>query len=286
MLAFSGVVAGSFALGALIADRIAPVALSALRFLLAALVIVALVRAQGRVPRAAFRAPWRHLLLGGVFSAYFVLMFEGLKTADPVATAAVFTLTPLMAAGFGRLLLGQRMTARVAAALAIGAAGALWVVFRGDPAALVALDLGRGEAVFFAGCVAHALYTPLVARLHRGEGALVFPAGTFLGGALVMGTLGAPQIAATPWLSLGAGLWWVILYLSVIASALALVLLQFAAVRLPAARVMAYTYLVPAWVILWQVALGGALPAARVLPGVALTACALLLLLRADARGR
>ncbi len=43
---------------------------------------------------------------------------------------------------------------------------------------------------------------------------------------------------------------------------------------------MAYTDLVPSWVILWQIALGLERPALAVLPGVLLTALALSLLLK------
>jgi hypothetical protein len=43
---------------------------------------------------------------------------------------------------------------------------------------------------------------------------------------------------------------------------------------------MAYTYLVPSWVILWQIALGLERPGLAVLPGVGLTALALVLLLK------
>ena len=75
-------------------------------------------------------------------------MFEGLKTARPVSAAAVFTLTPVLSAGFGWLLLRQRMTARIAAALALGAAGALWVIFRGNLAAMLRLDLGGARRFF------------------------------------------------------------------------------------------------------------------------------------------
>ncbi|MGL6210802.1 MAG: EamA family transporter, partial [Paracoccaceae bacterium] len=64
------------------------------------------------------------------------------------------------------------------------------------------------------------------------------------------------------------------------ASAATFVLLQYATLRLPAAKVMAYTYLVPAWVILWEIALHSATPPALVLVGVALTAFALWLLLK------
>jgi drug/metabolite transporter (DMT)-like permease len=58
------------------------------------------------------------------------------------------------------------------------------------------------------------------------------------------------------------------------------VLLQYAALRLPAAKVMAYTYLVPSWVILWEIALHGAVPPGLVMVGVAMTMLALVLLLK------
>lgn len=105
MLLFSALVAGSFSLGARAANLIDPTALTALRFALAAGVIAGVALASGGIPARAFRAPWRYLLLGGVFAIYFVLMFEGLKTAPPVSASAVFTLTPLMAAGFGWMLM-------------------------------------------------------------------------------------------------------------------------------------------------------------------------------------
>ena len=79
------------------------------------------IRTTG-LPRRAWVAPWRYAILGGIFAGYFVLMFYGLKTAAPVATAAVFTLTPVMSAAFGWIFLRQTMTGRMALALAIGAA--------------------------------------------------------------------------------------------------------------------------------------------------------------------
>ncbi len=91
--------------------------------MLAAVILAALARATGGLTREALRAPWRYGVLGGLMAAYFVLMFEGLKTAAPVAAAAVFTLTPVMAAGFGWLVLRQRLTGRMALALAVGRRG-------------------------------------------------------------------------------------------------------------------------------------------------------------------
>jgi drug/metabolite transporter (DMT)-like permease len=280
MLAFSALVAGSFSLGALAAPHVDPAALTALRFLLAgALVGVAALATTG-LPARAFAAPWRHLVLGGLLASYFVLMFEGLKTAPPVSAAAVFTLTPIMAAGFGWLFLRQRLTGRMALALAIGAAGALWVIFRADLSALLALHVGGGEITYFWGCVAHAAYAPLVRKLNRGEPAILFTFGMMVAGTALVTAWAWPAIMATDWAALPGIVWVTLVYVAVAASAMTFVLLQYATLRLPAAKVMAYTYLVPSWVILWEIALHGAVPPGLVLAGVAMTALALWLLLK------
>lgn len=282
MLLFSALVAGSFSLGAMAANEIAPSALNAIRFWLAAVIIAAAVMATGGVPRGAFSAPWRYLVLGGVFGTYFVLMFEGLKTAQPVSAAAVFTLTPLMTALFGWFLLRQRLTGRMALALVIGAIGATWVIFRADLSAMLRFDVGRGEAVYFIGCVSHALYTPLVRLLNRGESALIFTFGTMLGGAVLVSIWGFPAILATDWLNLPLIVWITIFYVTVFASAATFVLIQYAALRLPSAKVMAYTYLTPSWVILIELGLGRGAPPLLVSLGFAMTLVSLVLLLRDD----
>ena len=283
MLTFSALVAGSFSLGSLAANEIDPTALTALRFLIASFVIGAAALATTGLPKSAARAPWRYVVLGGLFAIYFVLMFEGLKTAPPVSTAAVFTLTPVMSAGFGYLLLRQITTPRMALALVIGAIGAIWVIFRADLAAFLQFNVGRGEVIYFWGCVAHALYTPLVPKLNRGELPVVFTFGMLLAGFVILTVIGWPQIMATDWASLPMIVWVTGFYLAIFASAATFVLLQFAALNLPSAKVMAYTYLVPSWVILWEIGLGNGAPKLLVAVGVLMTCGALLLLLRQEA---
>jgi drug/metabolite transporter (DMT)-like permease len=280
MLAFSALVAGSFSLGVLAAPQIDPGALSVARFVLAGVLVGAAALATTGLPRSAWAAPWRYLVLGGLLAAYFVLMFEGLKTAPPVSAAAVFTLTPVMAAGFGWLFLRQRLTGRMALALAVGGFGALWVIFRADLRALIAMEIGRGEVIYFVGCIAHAAYAPLVRKLNRGEPAVVFTFGMMLAGTVLLTLYAGPAVLATDWAALPGIVWVTLVYVAVAASALTFVLLQYASLRLPAAKVMAYTYLVPSWVILWEIALHGVVPPGLVLVGVALTVLALGLLLK------
>jgi drug/metabolite transporter (DMT)-like permease len=281
MLAFSALVAGSFSLGAIAAPHIDPGVISALRFVIAAVMLWAIVRGTGGDLRRPLRvAPWRWLVLGGLMAAYFVFMFEGLKTAAAIPTAAVFTLTPVMAAGFGWLFLHQRLTGRMALALGLGAAGALWVIFRGDIGALLRLEVGRGEVIYFWGCACHAAYTALVRRLNRGESAVVSTYLTMSAGAVVLLFWSAPALLATDWAALPAIVWITLAYIAIAATAATSYLVQFASMRLPAAKVMAYTYLVPSWVILWELAIHASLPPALVALGVALTCGALWLLLK------
>ncbi|MDI3337667.1 DMT family transporter [Defluviimonas aestuarii] len=282
MLLFSALVAGSFSLGALMANLISPTAFTALRFLLAGVIIGSLVFATTGLTRQALAAPWRYAVLGTIFASYFILMFEGLKTAPAVSAAAVFTLTPVLSAGFGWLLLRQVTTPRIAAALAIGALGALWVIFRADIAALMRFEIGRGEAIYFVGCVAHAIYTPLVRRLNRGESPLVFTFGMLIAGSIVTTIYGWVAIRATDWSALPMIVWVTLAYTTIFASAATFLLLQYATLHLPSSKVMAYTYLTPSWVILWQIALGQTAPPLLVAAGVALTALALILLLKEE----
>lgn len=279
MLAFSALVAGSFSLGSMAAPFVDPAALTTLRFVIAGGLVGVVAWATGRMTAHAARAPWRYLVLGGLLAAYFVLMFEGLKTAAPVSAAAVFTLTPLMAAVFGWFLLRQRLTRRMGVALALGALGAVWVIFRADWHAIMSLQIGRGEMIYFWGCLAHAIYAPMVRKLNRGEPAVVFTFGMMVAGCSLLALWSLPALLATDWAALPGIVWITLLYVSVFASALTFVLLQYASLRLPAAKVMAYTYLTPSWVILWEIALHRDAPPLMVLAGVGLTMLALWLLL-------
>lgn len=290
MLGFSAAVSGSFSLGAMVANDIAPAALTTVRFALAfalLAVLVSSVRGQGRggrhgFARADFAAPWRYGVLAVLYGGYFILMFEGLKTAHPVSAGAVFTLIPLMTAAVAWPLLGQRLSPWIALALLIGAVGALWVIFRGDVQAMMGFAVGTGEGIYFLGCILHALYAPMLRRLHRGESAMVTAALVTLAGVFVVGAYGWADIRATDWTALPVLVWITLGYLTVVATAFTTSALQFAAQRLPSSKVMAYTYLTPVWVILWEAALRHGLPGGVVVPGVVLIIAALLLLLRAD----
>ena len=93
---------------------------------------------------------------------------------------------------------------------------------------------------------------------------------------------GAADLMATDWGSLPVLFWIALTYLAICASAMTLFLLQYGAMNLPSANVMAYTYLTPIWVMFVEMAISGASPRPLVWVGIGITALALVMLLRRD----
>lgn len=286
MLCFAVLVSGSFSLGGMAAPFIDPAVLNAVRFVIAAAILWGWALASGGVTRSVAAAPWRYFVLAGLFVIYFVTMFEGLKTAAPVSMAAVFTLNPALTAVFGYIIVRQVTTPRMALAILVGGVGALWVIFDADWQALLRFEVGRGEAIYFWGCVAHAMYAPMLRLLSRGEPGVVFNAGILSAGALILCVWAARDLWAMDWQALPAIVWWTILYVAFAATGITFLILRYATLRLPAAKVMAYTYIVPSTVILWELALGQGVPGLEILPGVLLTAFSLLLLVKDEEKAR
>ena len=282
MLVFSILIAGSFSLGSMVANDISPIALTAVRFVLAAFIVGSIALFSGSIARKELTASWRYFVLGGTFSLYFILMFEGLKTASPVSAVAVFTLIPAMSCWLGFFILGQMVSGRTLLAVVIGATGSLWVVFRADFLALTMSSVGRGELIYFVGCVAHAFMPILFRGLNRGETPVMVTFGLLVSGALILCLFGAGEIIQTDWKELPSLVWITIFYVAVFATAVTSVCLQFASMHLPAANVMAYTYLTPTWVLLWEIFLGHDVPPFWIWGGVLLTAVSVIVLLRAS----
>ena len=278
MLSFSLLVSLSFFFGHFVAREIDPGALMVLRFALASAVLFVVLLSMRARP--VFRRFWRFLLIGGCMAIYFITMFEALRMTTAISTAAVFTLTPLMAAGFGRLFLHQRPGRWTLSALMVGGAGAVWVIFRADLEALLRFEIGPGETLFVFGSMAHAAVPALSRRFCDDVPPLQTAFATTLGALVVTTLYAAPELVATPFALLPAQVWWVLIYLAVATTAGTFFLVQYASKRLPGSKVMAYTYLVPSWVVFWEVLALGHLPTPALLLGILGTIIALLMLLR------
>ena len=278
MLLFAVLIAGSFSFGGLAARYMEAEPLTLWRYMLTIAVMAALAFGVFRVPAVWPKEVWRFLLLGGLIAIYMLTMFMALEFTSPVSTGAVFTLMPLMSAGFALPVLGQRTRPGVLAGLVIAAAGAVWVIFRGDIAAILAFDIGTGEMIFFLGVICHALYVPLIRRFDRGEPAVAFGFWVTVGAALWLVPPGVRGLLATDFSTLPFAVYAAVTYLAVVTTAGTFLLLQYASMRLPASKVLGYGYLTPSFIILLEGILGHGWASPQVAAGALVTACGLALM--------
>jgi drug/metabolite transporter (DMT)-like permease len=278
MIVFSALIAGSFTFGAMAVPYLSPAALNGVRFVLAAILMAAFAFGLARRPLAVPSAPWRFAVTGFFVAVYFITMLIALTMTLPVATSAVYTLVPLMTAVTALVLLGQRSGPAVLLSLLFAGLGAVWVIFRGDLEALLALRIGRGELIFLLGCVSYAIYTPLLRKFSRGEPPLVMSFWTTTATAAWILLYGIGDMLATDWSAVPAFVWWSIVYLAVGPTAICFFLVQFASLHLPSARVIAYGYLTPAFVILFEAAVGHGWPTLSVAAGALVIVIGLIVL--------
>lgn len=280
MLVSTVLVATSFPVGAAITHGMDSVVLTLLRFTLAAFLFGPIVAWRYGLPLPS----WSDLARYGTISACLVLffwgMFAALRLTSPLNTATIFTLTPGIAAAVSAVLLRERLPRVAQLALPVGMIGAVWVIFRGDWDALLAMDLGKGDAIFFGATIAMGCFTPLVKLLHRGEPMARMTFWTLVTGAgwlllLSLGRLGDVEWGAVPD-QVYAG----IAYLAVFTTIVTFFITQGSATIIGPTKVMSFTYLNPALVMLISLGFGAPLPPAATYPGLILIIGATIILQR------
>ena len=282
MVAFSILISGSFILGSFVANAIDPSAISALRFFLAFLILAFVIKFNNSAKGLLFKKMWRYLILGGLVSLYFVLMFEGLKTASPIAMSAIMSLTPFLATVLEYFIYKRHTDLIIFMALLIGAFGSVWIIFDADFKRIIYFNIGHGETLFLVGCAAQAFYTILVKTLNEGESALEQTSNTMLVSAVLLLVIDFKVIINTNWFSLSSFVWISIAYLSVFATAVAFFIIQFSRNYLPSTYVMAYYYIVPMWVMLFEILVLGTVVPPQILLGCFAIICTFIIILVKD----
>jgi len=240
--------------------------------------VVALVSTRPRALREVARTPalWVLVLASGTTNACFNW---GVTIGDVLRVVLLFYLMPLWAVLLARPLLGERITARSVAQVALALAGALVVLWPSGDSVTAALGLADGLALLGGFCFA--LNNVMLRReSHRSEGAralAMFGGGVVVGGVLaaalsLVGAVPAPPAPAAGWL-LGVAA----LALWFLASNLAL---QYGAARLPAHTTAVVMLTEVAFASASAVALGAAALEPRSVAGGALIVGAALLATR------
>ncbi|MFJ4776114.1 DMT family transporter [Streptomyces sp. NPDC088762] len=244
-----------------------PGALALGRLLAASLVLVVLllVRRQGLPPREA----WRGILVSGVvwFCGYTVALNWGERLVDAGTASLLVNTGPILMALLAARLLGEALPPRLLAGMAVSFAGAV----------VVGLSMSSGESgstsvlgVVLCLLAAVAYASGVIAQkpaLSYGT-PLQITAFSCLTGAVACLPFSGQLLAELPGAPVSATLNMV--YLGVVPTALAFTTWTYALARMPAGKLGATTYAVPAIVVLLSWALLGEVPAWLSLLGGAL----------------
>lgn len=192
----------NFVLAGYVLVDLTPAWAAALRFVIAALLMLAYAHAQGVDLAGLLR---RHgpayALLGLVGVAGFnVLFFSAMQTTSADNGALIMATNPLITTLLAAIMLGERPSRRQLAALPVALAGVAVVISHGEWARLIHLHLVRGDIEMLAANLLWALFNVLSRRLmpresSLGNNALMLGAGALL---LLAAALAQGDVLALP----------------------------------------------------------------------------------------
>ncbi len=250
MFLFSLFVTGSFIFGKLYAEIIEPELLTFYRFLFGALILGSYLIYSKNLSRSILFRPWRYLVLGGIYSVYFVFMFIALRYTSTISTSAIFALMPFSTLILDSLLFNKKSKPLIWLALGLSSFGALFIVFDGSLQNALKFKMDYGEFIFLIGTIVYSSYALLQPRLNNSEHLLITTFGVLIAGTLIVGsTLVIQGESFTPD-TISLGLILLVIYLAIFASIGTILCLNYASNKIPGTNVMAYSLLIPFWVLL------------------------------------
>lgn len=279
MIIAATLVSTSFTVGAAITAELDPAILTLVRFTLAACLFGPWVYAKYGLG-FSFGLFFRCALISGCLVIFFCSMFLALRYTSALNLSVIFALVPSISGIYALFILGERLQKEQLFALACGVIGVVWVVFRGDLSQFLTMEWNRGDLIFFGGCVAMGLYTPLVKLLHRGESMAIMTFWVLVTGSIWLLFITGSRLSTVDWAAVPVFAWLGIAYLVIFTTIVTFFLTQYSVAYLGATRVAAYSYLYPALVLVIDLVLGHGLPPLRVIPGVFVVLAAMFVLQR------
>ena len=250
---------GSWTFGKLGVTAVPPFELSAIRFALAGLLMLAIARAI-RAPLGLER--WPLLILAGFFGifAYNALVFFAL-TLSPASDGALIvpTVNPVLTVLFAAVI-GERVTANKIAGLVLATVGAVLVIAAATGLTFTGQRL-TADLLYLGGAAAWSAYATIGAITTRHGSPLGVSAVACLAGAAMLFPLGFLEKGYTDVPSWSLYAWLDITYLVVFATIVGFVLFYWAVRRFGAGMASMVSYLVPIFALVQAVLILGEQPA-------------------------
>jgi drug/metabolite transporter (DMT)-like permease len=228
-----------------------PLAFNALRFTLATVVLLAVMRLLGESFYLSRRDALGMLLLGLIgHTVYQMFFIRGLARTTPGNTSLLMATAPIFVAIYGAVLGIERGGPRVWAGILLSFAGVLLLILGGPNG--ITFDAGSavGDLLVLGAAMLWAAYTvgskPLLTR----HSALKVTAMAMLAGAPPLVLFSLPELARQDWGAVQPAHWLGLLYSALLSVVLAYVLWGASVQRVGNARTAIYSNLTPAVAIL------------------------------------
>jgi drug/metabolite transporter (DMT)-like permease len=227
------------------AQDIPPLTLAALRFLVAAMVLIPIALSRGGLARLPKPVPWGALSLMALSGiAIFAVTFTyALVHGSASQGALIYALVPACVALAAVLYLAEKVSRHRIAGIVLSIMGVVLVTMTGERSAEAPHPV-LGALWMLGAVIAWATYTVFAKRLAQADFVVTIATISTLG-ALMLVPLSAIELSVTPWSNPSASAWVGVLFLGIAASALAYIVYGFALRELDASLVGVYTNLDP-----------------------------------------
>ena len=269
---------GSFPVTALLTREIHPISITLLRFLIAVICLSPFVLGKVGYRRMLPKAFPKGLAIGIFYSGYFILMFMALSETSVINTGTLQTLTPLITALMSVIVFKTRIKNVELIAYLFGFVGTVWVVFKGSWQALIGLHLNHGDMIFIAATVCMSVYIIIMKWVYGNEAVIVMTYCTLVGGLVALSLALLLLDIPLHWNLLPKSEIKDIAYLAVGATLCSSYLIQKGSSILTPAKVSAYIYLSPVFVLLIYSLFHWKMPNVNILPGIFLSVCSTIVL--------
>ena len=167
---------------------VAPHALALGRWALAALLLLPWVGRGLWAQRAALRREWPHLLVLGFFGMYIcgAWVYVAGRTTSSTNIALIYAATPMAIVALSSRVLHERMSRSQWAGVVLALLGLLFVIAKGDPMRLLAVQLVAGDAWITAAAASWTAYAVLLKRWPSALGPAERLVATIVGALLVL----------------------------------------------------------------------------------------------------
>ena len=235
---------GNFTAMKLAFTQIEPLAFTALRFVIATLVIWVIVqRVEGPAPLPKGTL-WPLIVLGVVGNTvYQVFFMEGLWRTSATKSSLILASMPVLVTVAASLLGIETVSARQRLAILMATLGVVIVVFAHG--GTLGGGIGLGEVFLFGGVVTWAAYTLLMRHWKLPISSLRLTAWMLYTGTPGLVVIGIPALRRTDWAQVSVLGWFGTLYAALLSLIVAYILWNRGVAKLGAARTVAYNTVVP-----------------------------------------